>query len=104
MWVASEQNIKNRRILMKYKDYVDVCKKDTATLAPHLSTHPKGILVEERRRKRVRGNDRVPGCEEPHKLLESTKSWNEPVRPRVGKNRAHHCHCVWTTELAIKAH
>jgi hypothetical protein len=39
-----------------------------ATLAPHLSRHPKGIREEERfwlekRRKRVRGNDRVHGRE-----------------------------------------
>jgi hypothetical protein len=38
--------------------------KDMATLAPHLSRHPKGIREEERfwleeRRKSVRGNDRV---------------------------------------------
>jgi hypothetical protein len=38
--------------------------KDMATLAPHLSMHPKGIREEERfwlkeRRKSVRGNDRV---------------------------------------------
>jgi hypothetical protein len=46
---------------VRYKDYVDVCNKDMATLAPHLSWHPNGICEEERfwleeRRKRVRGN------------------------------------------------
>ena len=61
-----------------------------ATIAPHLSRHPKGIHEEERRRKMVRGNDRVPGSEEPHKLRGSTKSRKEPVRPRAGKKRVHH--------------
>jgi len=94
-----------------------------ATLAPHLSWHPTGICEEERfwleeRRKSVRGNDRVPGREEPPKLRGSTKSRKEPVRPRAGKYRVHHrlrqhrshlrrrrmtdCGCVWTTELSIK--
>jgi hypothetical protein len=66
--------------------------KDIATLAPHLSRHPKGIREEERfwleeRWKRVRGNDRVPGHEELHKLRGSTKSRKERVRPRAGKDR-----------------
>ena len=60
--------------------------KDMATLAPHLSRHPKGIREEERW-KRVRGNDRVPGREEPHKLRRSTKSRKERVKPRAGKDR-----------------
>jgi len=65
---------------------------DMATLAPHLSRHPKGIREEERfwleeRGKRVRRNDRVPGREEPHKLRGSTKSRKERVRPRAGKDR-----------------
>ena len=94
--------------------------KDTATLAPHLSRHPKGIREEERflleeRRKRVRGNDRVPGCEKPHKLRGSTKSQKQRVRPRAGKDRQRlrqhrshlrrrtaDCGCVLTTELSIK--
>jgi len=95
---------------------VDVCSKDTAALAPYLSMHPKGIREEERRRKRVRGNDRAPGREEPHKLRGSTNSRKEPVRPRAGKDRVHHClrqhrshlrsrrtadsGCVWTTDLS----
>jgi len=62
-----------------YKDYVDVCSKDMPTLAPHLSRHPKGICEEqqfwlEERRKMVRGNDKIPGREEPHKLSGSMKS------------------------------
>ena len=57
-------NIKNCRILVRYKGYVDVCSKDMPTLAPHLSRHAKGIRKKERfwleeRRKSVRGNDRV---------------------------------------------
>jgi hypothetical protein len=35
----------------------------------------------------VRGNDRVPGCEEPHKLRGSTKSRKEQVTPGAGKDR-----------------
>jgi len=66
--------------------------KDMATLAPHHSRHPRGIREEERfwleeHWKRVRGNDRVPGREEPHKLSASTKSRKERVRPRAGKDR-----------------
>jgi len=92
------------------------------TLAPHLLRHAKGIREEEwfwleERRKRVRGNDRVPGREEPHKLCGSTKSRKEPARPSAGKDRVHHglrqhrshlrqrtadCGCVWTTEPSIK--
>ena len=65
------------RILVRYKDDVDVCSKDMATLAPHLSRHPRGIREEERfwleeRRKSVRGNDMVPSHEEPQKLRGST--------------------------------
>ena len=106
---------------MRYKDYVDVCSKDMPTLAPQLSRQAQGIREEERfwleeRRKWVRGNDRVPGLEEPHKLRGSTKSRKEPARPRAGKDRVHHrlqqhrSHlrrrtadsiCVWTTELSI---
>jgi hypothetical protein len=76
--VASQHNIKICRMLVKYKDYVGVCRKDMPTRAPHLSRHPKGIHEEERfwlekHRKLVRGNDRVPGREEPHKLCGSTK-------------------------------
>ena len=52
------------RILVRYKDYVDVCSKDMPTLAPHLSRHAMGIREEERfgleeRRKSVRGNGKV---------------------------------------------
>ena len=105
---------------MRYKDYVDVCSKDMPTLAPRQSRHAKGIREEERflleeRRKRVRGNDRVPGCEKPHKLRGATKSQKQRVRPRAGKDRQRlrqhrshlrrrtaDCGCVWTTELSIK--
>jgi len=87
MGVASQCNIKNCCILKRYKDYVNVCSKDTATLALHLERHPQGIGEEECRRKRVRGNDRVPGHEEPHKLRGSTKSLKERVRPRAGRDR-----------------
>jgi len=102
---------------VKYKDYVDVWSKDMATLAPQLSRHPKGICEEERRRKRVRGNDRVPRHEEPYILCGFTQSPKEPVRSRAGTVRVHHClrqhrshlrststangGCVWTTELLI---
>jgi len=66
--------------------------KDMATLAPHLSRHTKGMCEEERfwleeHGKRVRGNDRVHGHEEPHKLRGCTKSRKERVRPRAGKDR-----------------
>jgi hypothetical protein len=95
MRVASQHNIKICRILFTYQDYVDVCSKDMATLAPHLSQHAKGVREEERLwleecRKSVRGNDREPGHEEPHKLRGSMKSRKEPVTPRVGNNRVHH--------------
>jgi len=116
--VASQHNIRNCRVLVRYKNYLDVCSNDTAAHAPHLSMHPQGIRGEERHRKRVRGNDRVPSREEPHKLHGSTKSRKELVRPRAGKDRLDHrlrqhqshlrsrrtedCGCVWTTELSIK--
>ena len=92
MGVASQHNIKICHILVRYKDYVDVCSKDMATLAPHLSRHPKGIREEEQfwleeRRKRVRGNGRVPGREEPHKLRGSTKSRKDRVKATAGKDR-----------------
>jgi len=66
--------------------------KHMAALAPHLSRHPKGIREEEwfwleEYWKRVRGNDRVLGRKEPHKLRGSTKSRKERVRPRAGKDR-----------------
>jgi hypothetical protein len=91
MGVASQHNIKICHILVRYKDYIDVRSKDMPTLTPHLSQYRKGIHEEERfwleaRRKRVRGNDRVPGREELHKLRGSTKCWLEPVRPRAGKD------------------
>ena len=64
MGFTSQHNIKIGRILVRYKDDVDVCSNDMPTLAPHLSRHAKEIRKEERfwleeRRKRVRGNDRV---------------------------------------------
>jgi len=103
MGVASQHNIKNCRILVRYKDYVDVCSKDTATLAPHLSLHPKGIREEKRRRKRVRGNDRVHGHEEPHKLRGSTKSRKERVRQRAGKDRLPIITACGSTDLICEA-
>jgi len=120
MGVASQHDIKICRILVRYKDYVDVYSKDMPTLAPHPSRHAKGIREEERfwleeRRKSVRGNARVPGRGEPHKLRGSTKSQKEGVRPRAGKDRQRlrqhrshlrrrttHSGCEWTTELSIK--
>jgi len=70
--------------------------KDMATLAPHLSKHPKGIGEKERFwLNRVRRNDAVPGHEEPHKLCGSTKS-------RKRERRKADYGCVWTTELSIK--
>jgi len=70
-----------------------------ATLAPHLSRHPKGIGEEKRfwlkeRGKRVRGYDRVHSREQLHKLCGSTKSRKERRTADRG--------CVWTTELSIK--
>jgi hypothetical protein len=64
---------------VRYKDYVDVCSKDMATLAPHLSWHSKGICEEDRfwleeRRKGVRGNEASPSREEPYRLRGSKKS------------------------------
>ena len=120
MEVASQHNIKICRIHVRYKDHVDGCSKDMPTLVPHLSRHANGIREEEwfwleARRKRGRGNHRVPGQEEQHKLCGYTKSWKERVRPRAGKD--HHrqrqrrsrlgwrmtavCGCVWTTQLSI---
>jgi len=66
--------------------------KDMATLTLQHWRHPEGIREEERfsleeRLKRVRGNDTVPGREEPHTLGRSTKSRKERVRPRAGKDR-----------------
>jgi len=63
-----------------------------ATLAPHLSRHANPIREKERFwlqvcRKTVRGNDRVPGHEEPHRLRGSTKSPKEQVGPRAGQDR-----------------
>jgi len=51
---------------------------------PHLPRHPKGMREKERfwleeRRKRVRGYDRVPSREEPHKLRGSMKTRQECV-------------------------
>jgi len=119
--ISSFHNVKICRILVRYKDYVDVCSKDMPTLAPQLSRHPKGIREEEqfwleKGRNRVSGNDRVPGGEEPHKLRGSMKSQKERVRPRAGKDRQRlrqhqshlrrrrtaDCGCVWTTELSIE--
>jgi len=62
--ISRFHNIKICHILVRYKDYVDVCSKDMPTLAAHISRHAKGIREDERfwlkeRRKRVRGNDRV---------------------------------------------
>jgi len=64
------------------------------TVAPYLSRHPKGIREEERflleeRRKRERGNDRVPRREEPHKLGGSTKSWKQ--RAYIETNVTNEC-------------
>jgi hypothetical protein len=57
-------------------------QQDTATLAPHLLSYPNGIREDEQfwleqRRKSMRGNDRVPGHEEPHILRGSTTSQNQ---------------------------
>ena len=82
---------------------MDVCRKDMATLAPHLSMHPKRIREEERRGKRVRGNDRVPSREEPHKLRGSTKSRKEGVRPRAGKDRLPIITACGCTDLICEA-
>jgi hypothetical protein len=58
----------------------------------HLSRYPKGIREKERfwleeRRKRVRGYDKQPGREEPHKLRGYMKTRQECVGPRAGKDR-----------------
>jgi hypothetical protein len=60
-------------------------QQDTATLAPHHSWYPNGFGEEEpflleERRKSVRGNDRVPGREEPQKLRGSTTSTSRKQR------------------------
>jgi hypothetical protein len=77
MAVASQHNISICRILVRYKDYVDVCSK--IRQLSHLSWYPNGIREEERfwfeeRRKSVIGNDKVPSREKPHKLRASTTS------------------------------
>jgi hypothetical protein len=41
--ISRFHNIKICCILVRYKDYVDICSKDMPTLAPHLSRHTKGI-------------------------------------------------------------
>jgi hypothetical protein len=84
MGVASQHKIKISQYqdLSYPREIQGLCgrmQQDTATLAPHLSWYPNGIREEERfwleeRRKSVRGNDRVPGREEPHKLRGSTTS------------------------------
>jgi len=91
MGVTCQHNLKNYCILVRYKDYVYVCSQDMPTLAPHLSQQPTGIREEEpfwleKCRKRVRGNDRVPGSEEPHKSRGFTKSRKERVGPIAGKD------------------
>jgi len=65
-------------ILLRLKNYVDVCSKDMISRELHVSRHPKGI-----RNKTVRGNDLEPGHEEVHKLHGSRKSRKETVRPNA---------------------
>jgi len=70
---------------VKYKNYVDISSKDMATLALHVSGHPKGLREGERfwheeGTEGVRGNDTVPSHEEPHKSRPSTKSRNGQSR------------------------
>jgi hypothetical protein len=62
--ISRIHNIKICRILVRYKDYVEICSKDMPTLVLHVSRNGKGIREEERfwlqeHRKSVRGNDRV---------------------------------------------
>jgi hypothetical protein len=45
--VACQHNIKICHILVRYKDYLDIFKKDMPTLALHLAQHPRGICEEE---------------------------------------------------------
>jgi len=47
MGFTSQQNIKICRILVRYKDYVDVYRIDMPTLAAHLSWLPKEFCEEE---------------------------------------------------------
>jgi len=59
---------------------------------PHLSRHPRGIRETERywleeHRKRVRGNDRLPGRDEPPKLRGYMEARQECMGPRAGKDR-----------------
>jgi len=58
----------------------------------HLSLHSKGIREKERFwieewRNRVRGYDKLPSHEEPHKLRGSRKTRQECMGPRAGKDR-----------------
>jgi len=69
---------------------------------PHLSRHPKRIHEKERfwleeRWERVRGCDRLPGREEPHKLRGSMKARQECVEPRAGKDRV--CISLYDDEI-----
>jgi len=61
-------------------------------IPPHLTWRLKAILEKEwfwleERRNRVRGYDRIPGHDEPHKLRGSMKAREECVRARAGKDR-----------------
>jgi hypothetical protein len=64
MGVVSQHSIKISQYqdLSYPREIQGLCARmpqDMVTLAPYLSRHAKGIREEERRRKSVRGNDRV---------------------------------------------
>jgi hypothetical protein len=74
-------------------DTVDVeARQHILITRPHLVWHLKGILEIERfrleeHRKRVKGYERIPGHDKPHKLRGSMNARQECVRPRAGKDR-----------------
>jgi len=65
--------------------YISKSSRSWCGESVHFSRHSNGICENEQFwlqecRKRVRGYERVPSCEEPHKLHWSVKPWQECMR------------------------